>query len=265
MTTFDQTAIENALAAWLNLAVGNTSPNVPIPVQQADQPAPRSKGPYLSVKIIAGPSRDGWDHKGAPPGNLYLVTVATVLNGTLYTVTIDGTDFTFMSDADATALEIAAGLVAAVNAGSSDVDATDNLDGTFTLALSTSATQTTFILLVDANLEITEGLDERLTGDREFTVSVQAIRGTPLQLLADVQDSLQRFTVMQTLRAAGLSFRRDEGVVDVTELLSTADERRANLDFIFALQADHRDQTGVVESVEVTDTLDGVERTFTVP
>lgn len=66
-------------------------------------------------------------------GDNVVVTVATVTNSTLYTCTINGTAFTFTSDSDATAIEIGAGLVAAINAGSEPVTATDNLDGTYDL------------------------------------------------------------------------------------------------------------------------------------
>lgn len=53
------------------------------------------------------------------------------LNETLYRVTINGTNFDFTSDATATAIEIATGIVPVINAGAENVLATDNLDGTF--------------------------------------------------------------------------------------------------------------------------------------
>lgn len=62
-----------------------------------------------------------------------VLTVATVENDTEYTVTINGTEFSFTSDATATAEEIALGLDALINAGTEPVTSTDNLDGTFDL------------------------------------------------------------------------------------------------------------------------------------
>ena len=62
-----------------------------------------------------------------------VITVATVADTTEYTCTINGTEFSFTSDADATAIEIAAGLVADINGGSEPVTASDNVDGTFDL------------------------------------------------------------------------------------------------------------------------------------
>lgn len=62
-----------------------------------------------------------------------IVTVDTVENAVTYTITINGTAFDFLSDADATADEITAGLTSAINGGAEPVTATDNVDGTLDL------------------------------------------------------------------------------------------------------------------------------------
>lgn len=67
------------------------------------------------------------------PTQTIVATVASVENLRLYEVTINGVTFDFTSDADATNLEIAAGLVSAINLGAEPVTATDNIDGTFDL------------------------------------------------------------------------------------------------------------------------------------
>lgn len=61
------------------------------------------------------------------------ITVANVYNSEPYTITINGTAFTFTSDATATNLEIATGLHNLINAGAEPVTSTDNADGTITL------------------------------------------------------------------------------------------------------------------------------------
>lgn len=66
-------------------------------------------------------------------------SIATVANTTVYTVTINGTDYTYTSDANATAIEIVAGLDTAVGA-LSGINFTDNLDGTFSVAVATPGT-----------------------------------------------------------------------------------------------------------------------------
>lgn len=72
--------------------------------------------------------------RGTTPTTMTRVmTVASVLDDTDYTVTLNGTAFTIDSGSSATNLTIAAALVAAINAGSEPVTATDNLDGTFDL------------------------------------------------------------------------------------------------------------------------------------
>jgi hypothetical protein len=69
-----------------------------------------------------------------------IMTVATAMDDTDYTVTINGTAFTIDSGSSATVITIAAALVAAINAGSEPVTATDNLDGTFDLVEDTAGT-----------------------------------------------------------------------------------------------------------------------------
>lgn len=81
-----------------------------------------------------------------------VVSVANVLNSTLYTVTINGNAYTYTSDATATDLEIIAGLKTSIDAGSDPVTVTDNLDGTMNITADDGITS--FSLVVDANLQI---------------------------------------------------------------------------------------------------------------
>ena len=61
-------------------------------------------------------------------------SVLTVLDTTLYSVSVQGVDYEFTSDSDATDLEIIAGLVAAINLPADpSFTATDHLDGTATV------------------------------------------------------------------------------------------------------------------------------------
>ena len=69
-----------------------------------------------------------------------VMTVATVIDDTDYTVTINGTAFTVDSGSSATNLTIAAALVAAINGGTEPVTASDNLDGTFDIVEDTAGT-----------------------------------------------------------------------------------------------------------------------------
>lgn len=85
-------------------------------------------------------------------GDTVIITVSSVADNTIYTVTINGTAITYTSDADATNLEIADGLTTAINllTGTTGVASTDNLDGTFNLDPSVAGTA--YSLTVDSNL-----------------------------------------------------------------------------------------------------------------
>lgn len=82
----------------------------------------------------------------------------TVANSSVYTLTINGTAYNFTSDASATAIEIVAGLDAAVGTPTG-ITFTDNLDGTFTVAPTTPgspwslSSSTNVVLVNDAPTE----------------------------------------------------------------------------------------------------------------
>ena len=82
--------------------------------------------PVEPVKVIIG-------KRAANVAQSENVTVDGVENAVTYTVTINGTAFDFLSDADATDDEITAGLTSAINLGAEPVTATDNIDGTLDL------------------------------------------------------------------------------------------------------------------------------------
>ena len=80
------------------------------------------------------------------------ISVATVIDSTDYTTTVNGNIYIFNSGAGATAISIAAGLVAAIILGSDPVTVTDNLDGSY--IIDTNDLDVTFSGLVDANQTI---------------------------------------------------------------------------------------------------------------
>lgn len=72
-----------------------------------------------------------------------LVTVEVVANATEYQYSLNGTVYSFTSDADATAEEIVIGLVADIGA-QTGLTITDNLDGTFTIESTTAGSGFTY-------------------------------------------------------------------------------------------------------------------------
>jgi uncharacterized phage protein gp47/JayE len=79
------------------------------------------------------------------------ISVANVLDTQLYTITINGTPFTFTSDGTATAAEIIAGLKADIDGGSEPV--ITSLIGTEVLKIITSDYDDTFDCQIDTNLQ----------------------------------------------------------------------------------------------------------------
>jgi hypothetical protein len=78
-----------------------------------------------------------------------LIEITQIIPGAQYFVTVNGTQLTYVAPFDVqTNEQIAAGLVAVINAGSQPVSATDNLDGTFYLS---STNSSTFILSIQAS------------------------------------------------------------------------------------------------------------------
>lgn len=80
---------------------------------ETDAPAPAK--PYVWIEPLAGPTQDG-DGDESIGLNLYglAVKVSTVAALTAYTITVNGLDAIYISDASPTANEIRDGLIAAV-------------------------------------------------------------------------------------------------------------------------------------------------------
>jgi len=135
-----------------------------------------------------------------------LVTVSTVLNDTTYTVTINGTAFSFLSDASATNLEIAAGLVAAINGGSEPVTATDNIDGTFDLDADVAGEINTIIAgtnltlaNVVANVCVsTELADAIAAGATDWYFLILTRRATEAEQLLDIEQAADFIEALST-------------------------------------------------------------------
>lgn len=104
------------------------------------------------------------------PTQKIICEVANVYNSTEYLCEINGTDFSFTSDATATNLEIATGIVALITAGAEPVTATDNADGTFDLDADVAGEIFTLLLNRD---QITQ--DDQ-TVDGGIVTDVAAIR-----------------------------------------------------------------------------------------
>lgn len=109
-----------------------------------------------------------------------LASVAvTAANSDTYTLTINGTDFTYTADGSATTGEIVLGLKALINAGTEPVLAS----GTDTPLLVESTRDSEF----NADFSDTSAANRRITGDFSITESETNL-GTPVVLVAQGQE-----------------------------------------------------------------------------
>ena len=67
-----------------------------------------------------------------------------VVDGAIFTIDVNGTEFTYTTGAAEGAADVAAALVSAINGGSEPVTATDNLDGTFDIVDDVAGAQNDF-------------------------------------------------------------------------------------------------------------------------
>lgn len=111
-----------------------------------------------------------------------------------------------------------------------------------------------------------------MQGDRQFTLSMQAYGGTdPLTVLENVRSSLQKQTVLDTLRANGIVFYSSLNIEDITDLIDSQWERRASMDILFGIGQSYSDAPGYFDKTviqEIINDIDGsvvVNRLFNVP
>lgn len=86
-------------------------------------------------------------------------------------------------------------------------------------------------------------------------VSLQVIGNSAKTIMGNLRQSLEKTTVLTSLRATGLPFIRVlNGINDLTEQVGTQYEERAGMDLEFRTVAVVTDTVGVIESVEGTAT-----------
>jgi len=94
------------------------------------------------------------------------------------------------------------------------------------------------------------GISEQV-GDREFTLQVQVYGGDPITTIQNLRTSLQKQTVLDSLRANGIVFANWFPINDVTELIDSRYEQRASMDILFRIADVYTDNLGMIETVEL--------------
>lgn len=88
-------------------------------------------------------------------------------------------------------------------------------------------------------------------------------------LMGLLQSGLQQLGLQETLRRAGIAVWRVGTVADLTQLLNTGFEGRAQMDVLFGMAANVVEKYGTIGSVEIEGTVDTgqgeVEMDFTAP
>lgn len=95
-----------------------------------------------------------------------------------------------------------------------------------------------------------------MKGDRQFTLQVQGYGGDPLTVLENIRTSLQKQTVLDNLRANGIAFYQSLTIGDITELVDSQFERRAQLDILFGIAQIYTDTPGYFDEVEIEGTVE---------
>lgn len=109
-----------------------------------------------------------------------------------------------------------------------------------------------------------------MKGDRQFTLQVQAYGGDPLTVLENVRTSLQRETVLDTLRANGIAFYESLSIGDISDLVDSKFEKRAQLDILFGVGQTYTDTPGYFDEIEIQEIIENqigdvvYDETFTI-
>lgn len=93
--------------------------------------------------------------------------------------------------------------------------------------------------------------DINMKGDRQFTLQIQAYGNDPLTVLENIRSSLQKQTVLDTLRANGIVFYQSLTINDISDLVDSQWERRAQLDVLMGIGQTYTDNPGYFDTIEV--------------
>jgi len=189
-------------------------------VIKADVRGPRPALPYLTVRIGSAnvPIGEGLEIVQFP---LSRATVALDDPGTVYTLTIDGDDYTYTSTADDTADTIAQALALAVQTAAVSVATTDGAD---VLIYDDTGTVT---VTGDANITVVSDTSVEVYREGVYTtVTVQGFGTGADTWLEGFSGALQRPDVAALQGAAGMDIEVNGGLLNVAALLDTAYEPR---------------------------------------
>jgi len=95
-----------------------------------------------------------------------------------------------------------------------------------------------------------------MKGDRQFTLQIQGYGADPLTVLENIRTSLQKQTVLDTLRANGIAFYSSLAINDITDLVDSQFERRAQLDVLMGIAQIYTDDPGYFDTMEIQEVIE---------
>lgn len=94
-------------------------------------------------------------------------------------------------------------------------------------------------------------LDRNITGNREFMLMLQSIGPGSIQLLETIRCELQKFSVLESLRADGLVYVDEESIQNITQLDDSKFVERGALDIRFRLASITTTDDGAIEKTTI--------------
>ncbi len=94
-----------------------------------------------------------------------------------------------------------------------------------------------------------------MKGDRQFTVQVQGYGNDPLTVLENIRTSLQKQSVLDILRSGGIVYYSSLGINDITALIDSQFEQRAQLDLSMGIAQIYTDDPGYFDTIEVEEII----------
>lgn len=94
-----------------------------------------------------------------------------------------------------------------------------------------------------------------VSGTRSFTLSVQAFGPGAFGAIYSLQDSLDNPDVLQTLQSLGISITNSPSVLDISQAIDTAMQKRFSMDLIFTAAQNIPILTAPVEKAEISGTI----------
>lgn len=97
-----------------------------------------------------------------------------------------------------------------------------------------------------------------MVGDREMTIQLASYGGKnvdPFTVMENLRSSLQKQTVLDSLRVNGIIYANHFPINDISVLIDTLYERRAQMDVLFRIGQYYGDNLGDIDTINMTEEI----------